>query len=152
MLRNREKVRKFIREKTLYWAKRFKLNIKSISQARSSKFVMFVNCYKKNWDIFFVKYHMQNLLGRLDNYDELLFIIFHELGHLFHRAFYDTVGRVEAEYLAETFAVRRFKKYFPKKFKKLVKRMAEHQEGNRPVYYEKAWDRIKEYKPYREGK
>lgn len=81
---------------------------------------------------------------------EFVASVFHELAHLKRKAFWETVGKEEAEYIAETQALIWLKKYNRKYYDQYVEQM--RKEIKTPHYakkhgfYEKAFARIKEYR------
>ena len=147
---NKTKLKKFIEETALDWSMYFDLKLQAVEPGKHKKFVMWVNRYETGdeFSTFYLGYNISYINKRYRTYYEVAFTILHELGHIFHRAFYASVSKEEAEYLAEKFALKMFKKHYPEKYDKVVKVMA-LLDDDVPEYYNKAWDRIEEYKKYR---
>lgn len=83
----------------------------------------------------------------------LIATILHELGHFYHNTTaYDSFNdKLEAEYLAETYALRILKTYYPTDYKYRVQSQRKNLRNSSwasedyYLYYRKAWEKIKEY-------
>lgn len=139
-----KKVKKFIEKKANYWSKVFDVEFIEITANKDKDSCFWVGRYKYTYKYFYLDYVIKNVIEAYSTYDEILFVIFHEIGHVFHRAFHSSVGKVEAEYLAELFAVKQYKKYFPEKWEKVRQLQIKKLPRMKPVY-QKAFKRIKDY-------
>ncbi|MHA1437940.1 MAG: hypothetical protein ACTSPD_10220 [Promethearchaeota archaeon] len=96
-----------------------------------------------------LKYHTRRLGQYSKSY--LLNFVFHEIGHLCENLPYDTdEQKVLSERKAEMFSVRMMKKYYPKEYQKMLKRMTERNslikmKKDDPLYY-KAYLSIADYR------
>jgi len=109
---------------------------------KKSKFLGAVSQVNKN--NFYFHYNFRVI--KYIDFGELIMFILHEIGHVKNRI---KGSYVKKEYLAETFALKLMKKYFPKEYKKQVKdwkKSLKNKEWQKmfPDHY-KAFKKIREY-------
>ena len=153
---NRKRVAKYFTQIVNYWAKRLRLDVKLIQDNRIRKFCAFVS-YRGNPKIgtdrdYSITYSPRTMIDYdYNTFAGLTFLALHELGHIKLKALFRNGGRVQAEYRAEMFALRKLKKYYPKMYRYHVTRMKLDLKGNKyftgeKAYYREAFNKIKIYK------
>jgi len=133
-----------------FYCKKFKLSNVTIKKDNRIKCSAFVGYNKKfGKKIFTIVCNIKKLDSNRD-YNWSLITMFHELGHIKYDLSYNNKRqRILSEYKAEKFALKQMKKYYPKRYKKLIKyitkKVLPYYKENYPLHY-KAYLKIKEYK------
>jgi len=131
-----------------YWMGKLNINVFPIfRRLYEKKTISQVQFVDESFKQAYISYNLKEF--RLIPTSVGLGAIFHELGHLkFKHA--DKLSKIQQEYIAEKFALKCIKKYYPSLYKEFVlcgkKWLANKKNKKRlPLYY-KTYSRIKEYK------
>jgi len=132
-----------------YWQKKLKIRNILLSVDNKTKYVGYVCDYKIGIPALFL-----NLKALKEDSDiEIISTIFHEFGHIKYKTYLwkpTEANKVKREYLAETYALKQLKKYFPKEYKNHIeawKKQLQIKSWQKefPIHY-KAFSKIREYK------
>lgn len=133
-----------------YWKKKLKVPdfvivVKCITDSDSEAYV-----YKTRKGIVYCVIDPKKFVEQRNDAHDYIAAIFHELGHIKTGSFYSAkLSKEEAEFRAESQALKWLKKYLPKRYNEQVKRFKEILK-NRPwtgaeSHYTRAFKRIKDY-------
>lgn len=150
---SRIKLHEFIKAEVPFWCTKLNVAVPTITHGKTSDgALMWVGRYSGSSTNFYLEYNVARIQKECKTYDEVLFVVLHELGHIFHRALVEYMDEDDAEYIAERFALRNFKRHFNKeRYETIVKKMATEWVNWKPkTKREKdALTWIEEYKPYK---
>jgi len=144
-------IRKFMEKEVEYWRKRF--HIKPIDVSQDNTMWAWGSVGRYAWDNsrFYLQYNAKNMSKDKNlTKNDLMRLIFHELGHLKNKAFSSEMGSINAEYIAEIQCLKWMKKYLSKHFYNLhisrqQKNLKNLQWYKNKTRYRRAWKKIKEY-------
>ncbi len=137
-----------IMAEVFYWQKKLKIRNILLSVDNKTKYVAYVCDYKIGIPALFL--NLKTL--KRDNDIEIISTIFHEFGHIkFKTYLWKTTeeSKIKREYIAESYALKQLKKYFPKEYKKHIEAWKEQLEDKTwrksfPIHHT-AFSKIKAY-------
>jgi len=117
---NKKQYKLFITDFINYWSKRLKIGKIYIKENNEMWYLFNTRRYTSGNYWLHINYKV--LLKDHYTKNELIFILFHELGHYkydnFHNSYPKEYGAIMSEYIAESRAWKWTKKYYPKVYKK----------------------------------
>ncbi len=133
----------------LYWQKKLKIRNFLLGVDNKTKFIAYVCDCKIGQPLLFL-----NLKSMRDeSVGENISTIFHEFGHIKHRTYLNKVtieNKIKGEIIAESYALKQLKEYFPKEYKTHIKKWKKLLEDKSwekkfPIHFN-AFSQIKEFK------
>jgi hypothetical protein len=145
---SKKKIEKRIKKLVPYWAKKLRMPTEIALKRDNRKF------YPASVNIKYGKYRLtyNSKVMASDGYNthqRIIYLIFHELGHLKKKALHKYIGKIKAEYIAEITALKWLKKYFRGYYKTHVNYMRgvvqnKHYFAN--AFHNRAFRLVKEYR------
>jgi len=100
-----------------FWKEKLKVPFFILNFGYHKKFAAWVNCGKKKMPV--LTLNMRYL--RKQKPVDIICIVFHEFGHIYHETYRKNISEMRSEFLAESYMIKKIKKFIPKIYKSLCK-------------------------------